>query len=117
MEVKRVEPSFGLVLKHPKSTAIDTYMRDLPRDLRRKMYSLIDSDKENKLSTYLDVIGKWPFCRLSAEVGGKTFKENIFWGPVSTLRRALKYSRKQNAEQQAINQAWGNANINVPKLQ
>lgn len=36
--------------------------------------------------------------KIYAEVGGKLFKESWLWGPVTTLKRALKLSNKLDAQ-------------------
>lgn len=36
--------------------------------------------------------------KIFAEVGGKTFKENFFFGPVSVLKKALKLSNKLDVQ-------------------
>ena len=60
-----------------------------------KAMKLLDKLSANK--TAADVfqggdLAKTP--RIYVEVAGKVFKENLFFGPISTLKKALKYSNK-----------------------
>lgn len=111
MEVKRIQPSFGMVLKNPKTPCIDSYLNSLPPHIAFQIEDIAKAEMTNKIPVYLTMIMRYCRPRFAVEIGGKQFVENIFQGPLTVLKRGVKYARKINAEQEAINEAWGNSKI------
>ena len=113
MEVKRIEPSFGMVLKNPKATALNSYLDSLPPHIAIQMEEIAEKEMTNKIPVYLTMLLKRCKPRLAVEVGDKLFVENFLQGPLTVFKRGVKYSRKLNTEQEKINEAWGNTKIST----
>ena len=109
MDIKRVEPSFGMaVRRNPGTPAINGYLKNLSGRTIGKLRKIIYAERENPIDVYMGAYGPSERkLRFIAEVGGKRFKENFFFGPVTTLKRAIKLSRKIRQKQEHINSAWG----------
>ena len=113
MEVKRIEPSFGMVIKNPRTPYINAYLDSLPARTAKKIINLSATEMENKVPVYLTMIMKYCKPKFAVEVGDKIFKENFLQGPITTLKRGIKYARKLNREQEAVNNAWGDTKIST----
>ena len=113
MEVKRIEPSFGMVLKNPKTPFINTYLDSLPPHIAIQMEEIAEKEMSNKIPVFLTMVMRYCIPRLAVEVGDKRFVENFLQGPLTVFKCGVKYSRKLNAEQERINEAWGNTKIST----
>jgi len=58
----------------------------------------LDKLAKNKIPADVYLAGDLTKPKIYAEVGGKLFKESWLWGPVSTLKKALKLSNKLDAQ-------------------
>jgi len=99
MEVRRIEPSFGHLVQNPATPAVRTYLNHLPMDKAKKIEQIAKEEITNKIPVYLSMLMEYCNPKFSAEVGGKRFTENIFQGPVTVIKRAVKYARRLATEQ------------------
>ena len=115
MNVKRTEPGFGMaVIRDPRTPKVNTYIDKMLSKRSRTAYDkIVVAEVKNPIDVYVSVHKNDNKYKFVSEVGGKTFEENFFFGPIATLKRAVKYARKQHMEQKKINDSWGKGDIRV----
>ncbi len=62
----------------------------------RKADKLLEKLAANKAHTDVYLGGDVEKPKIYAEVAGKTFKENLFFGPLTVLKKALKKSNEES---------------------
>ena len=109
MDVKRVGPSFGMaVRRNPGLPETAAYIEQQSGKTISRLRKIIRAELKNPVDIYIGAYrpaGKK--LQFVAEVGDKKFKENFFFGPVSTLKKAAKYAQKLYAEQLITQKHWG----------
>lgn len=112
MNVNSIDPSFGMaVRRNPRTPAVNTYIDKLMSESTRAKYNkIVAAEQDNPLDVYVSLHTQGNKCKFVAEAGGKIYKENFLYGPISTLKRAVKFSRAQYAEQK-ITKDFGHYSI------
>ena len=91
MDIKRVEPSFGMAIYKTQKAKMFINKLDI-----RDAFSITVMQIHNRIcpvNILLSVLEKGGKQKLQATVGDKIYIQNIFHGPVSTVRRATKYAK------------------------
>lgn len=98
MQVQSVNnQSFGGLQCHPNYQKIE-YVLATKLGYRGcvKADKLLEKLAANQVHTDVYLGGNMKKPKIYAEVAGKTFKENFFFGPLTVLKRALKKSNEEN---------------------
>ena len=111
MEIRKTQPTFTAVVKTEQAAK---FIEKLP-EAKRQAISLIEKNNtDKKIDVFVSTVTKNGKEKLKAEVGPKTFIENLFRGPVKTIRNAAKYANKLEQEQTAQNKLT--QGMNIPNL-
>ena len=100
MEVRRYEPSFGIV-RYGKG--VEEHIRKMGHAKAIEFRVIGINNKNNPIGIDLSIIKKFGRDRLKAEIGYKSFIENIFINSVNTLKRAVKNANNIYEHQKKIN--------------
>ena len=107
----QMQPNFEALIKTPD---VKYYFKKLPRQKQAAIDTLGILFKDVPIDVYVSTRKIRGKERLVAEVGPKTFKENIFSSPLKTVYKALKYAAKLHKEQQEINRL--SKGMAIPRL-
>ena len=95
MEIKKVEPVFGMaVRRHPKTPAINDYLKNLAGRKLSIFRKVIRNELHNPVDVYMGIMDSGKKAKFFVEVNGEKFIENFFFGPISTLKMGVNYARK-----------------------
>ncbi|MBO6088580.1 hypothetical protein J6P92_09610 [bacterium] len=96
MEVKSIQPSFGMALKSKDVKAVDNFMFEHLNANSSNIYrGLVQSNEECNEDIFLSVItNRFGIKNLKAEVGSKTFISGFITSPIRTIKEATKYAHK-----------------------
>ena len=92
MNTNQSTPRFGMAVK---ASHLRNYkFRHFKPEDHMAYDIIVNRQKRNPCNIHVNTVKKFGRERLQAKVGGKTFVENIFRGPIKTLLKAEKEANK-----------------------
>ncbi len=114
MEIKKVEPNFGMALIADKKA--EKFINRLPYDKAINFAVMKMDSKRIGFDVYLTTVpNKWGKERLKATIGNKEFLQSFWSGPVKITRKAVNIAAKLWEEHLA--QKTATEGLNIPKIQ
>ena len=99
MEIKRVQPSFGMAIKAKNPESVEEFIFKNFSAKNNMQYRYLQTVTEDcPIDINLSVVKKFGKKRLQAEVGPQTFVSGFFKSPIRTIKQAIKYARKIEQE-------------------
>lgn len=88
--------TFGMsMIYKPSESLFKNYMFEkLNNNQYMRVEDMICSQNKNPIDIYISVINKNGSKKLKAEIGSKTFKENIFQSGYKVIKKSVKYANK-----------------------
>lgn len=111
MEINSYQPSFGMV-KYGEGVA--DYVKTLGRYKAVEFRVIGIKNRENPIVVDLSLVKKFGRIRLKAEVGAKSYVENMFRNAICTLAKAVKKANEIYEHRLASSNEL--EKINVPDL-
>lgn len=97
MEIRKFEPSFGMVRY---GAGVEDYIKTLGHHDAINFRVIGIRNRENPIGIDLSLVKRFGKTRLKAELGVKSYIENIFVNPICTLKRAIKNANRIFEHQQ-----------------
>lgn len=110
-KISRTQPNFCALKRTPD---VKYFLRGISKDAEANFDLLELLNKDVPIDVYVSIKRVKEKNKLIAEVGNKTFKENIFRNPIKTVRKALEYASKLACEQNETNKLT--EGMSIPKL-
>jgi len=99
MEVKRVQPSFGMavIINPAQEKEVNRYINRLPYEQAIQFSLAKMNQKNNSIDIILSLFKNfWGKTRLKATVGLKEYTEGFLHNPAETIHKAEKEANKVN---------------------
>lgn len=111
MEIRKCEPSFGMV-RYGKG--VEDYIRTMGHYKAIEFRVIGINNRENPVGIDLSLIKRFGRTRLKAQIGAKAWVENMFRNPICVLSKAVKKANKIYEHQQYIKEIT--KGMNIPRL-
>lgn len=106
MEVKKYEPSFGIVRY---GQGVEEHIRKMGHYKAIEFRVIGIMNRENPIGIDLSIVERFGKPRLKATVGVKEYVENFFRNPICVLSKAVKNANSIYEHQQIVQKETGHS--------